>query len=618
MIISPDEINKKIGKVLLDVQKPGRYVGGEYNQIVKDWNSTAIHTALVFPDIYDIGLPNLGLAILYDEINKRKDSLAERVYSPWVDMENKMRENKIPIYSLESKHALCNFDIVGITIPYETLYTNVLNILDLGLIPIYSRNRRKNHPFIIVGGNSTFNPEPMAPFVDVFVIGDGEEIILFILDEFIKWKDMNETREMFLKRLLKYEGIYIPKFYKTSLGGFGKFTTITPQNKKAPFPIKECLVKSLPAPPINFIVPNINIIHNRISIEIMRGCTRGCRFCQAGMINRPVRERSIDQIMNAIRLSLKNTGFEEISLLSLSSSDYQEINKLIDEIKQEFCNRLPLSIALPSLRIDSFSVELMNSLVGTRHGSFTLAPEAANEKMRNQINKPISSKNLLEVAKQIYQRGWPTIKLYFMIGFPHETMEDIKDIVDLCNDVLAIGKKELGRRANLNLSINTFIPKPHTPFQWASLIDENNFNTKLTYLIKNLSHRGIKLNWSSYKSTQVESWLSRGDRKIASVIYSVWKSGAKFDAWQELFNYDLWINAFRINEIEPDQYISRFRFVDEILPWDHIDIGVKKEFLFKEYQKSEKEKITMDCRDHCGSCGVQESFMISCISKSNK
>lgn len=467
MGISSTEIKNRLERILPSVTKPGRYVGGEYNQILKDWDSTPIHVALAFPDIYDIGVPNLGIAILYAGLNERPDVLAERAYLPWVDMEKALRDHQIPLYSLESKHALADFDILGVTLPYETLYTNILNLLDLSGIPLHSSDRGEQHPLVIAGGHATYNPEPMASFIDAFVIGEGEEVIHEIVDLVKASKNANVSRTTLLQRLSSINGVYVPSLYQPVYKDDGSIQAINPINPSAPACITKRIIGTLPPPPTDFIVPSIEVVHNRVSVEIMRGCTRGCRFCHAGFVNRPVRERPVEQIIQTISTALDHTGFEEVALLSLSSSDYTHINELIDQISEKI-NTPHLVISLPSLRIESFSIDIMQKLRGSRQGGFTLAPEAATDRMRSTINKPISSEQLIETARAIYQRGWTTIKLYFMIGHPSETLDDVQAIVDLCKAVITEGRKAIGYKASLNVGVSTFVPKPHTPFQWVS------------------------------------------------------------------------------------------------------------------------------------------------------
>ena len=440
MVLTPSEIQSRLERILPTVRKPGRYTGGELNQVVKDWTQIKTKIALVFPDIYDLGMSNLGIAILYDILNQRPDSLAERVYAPWTDMEAALREADIPLYSLESKHPLADFDILGISLPYETLYTNTLNMLDLGGIPLFSAQRDESHPLIIAGGHATYNPEPMHPFIDAFVIGEGEEVINEIVDAFQAWKATSTSRFELLRTLSAIQGVYVPSFYETEYNADGTLARIQCLKRSAPLPILKRIVPELPPPPTHLVVPFIDTVHNRIPIEIMRGCTRGCRFCHAGIVTRPVRERSVEEIVDAIEEGVANTGFEEIGLLSLSSSDYTHILELIKAINQRFIGR-HLSISLPSLRIETVSVDLMDAIMDERRSGFTLAPEAATEKMRQIINKPVSTAQVLETAREVYSRGWPTLKLYFMIGHPSETLEDVQAIVDLCKAVLKEGRK---------------------------------------------------------------------------------------------------------------------------------------------------------------------------------
>jgi radical SAM family uncharacterized protein len=606
-MISPHEIDQWLDRNLMKVQKPGRYVGGELNQVIKPWDDIFLHTALVFPDIYDIGLPNLGLAILYDEINKRENCLAERAYSPWIDMEKLLRDDKIPLFSLESRHPLVDFDLIGITLPYETIYTNTLNILDLSGIPLRSKDRLDSHPLVIAGGNATTNPEPMAEFIDAFALGDGEEIIHEVLDVLIARKKRGYDRIQTLMALSKIDGIYVPRFYETKYAVDGKLQNFQSMDAKVPKIIRKRIVAKLPPPETRFLVPNINVVHNRIAIEIMRGCTRGCRFCHAGMINRPVRERSVEEIISGIDTALSKTGFEEIALLSLSSSDFSQIQPLIDQIRARYVSK-HLNIALPSLRIESVSVDILDGLKGSRQGSFTLAPEAASEKLRNTINKPIPSQNVVDVAREIYQRGWLAIKLYFLIGNPGETMEDINAISLLCKQVLKEGKTVHKGRANLHVAISTFVPKPHTPFQWVSMDSLAQIQEKQQVLQKELKVSGIRVNWTDPRESMLEAWLSRGDRRMSEVIFTAWEKGAKFDAWQDQFRFSIWMQAFQVNGLDPEFYSHRERSKDEILPWDHIFMGVTREFLARDWEMSKTGETRSDCREHCYACGILPYF----------
>jgi radical SAM family uncharacterized protein len=616
-MLSPAEIEARLERILLSVQKPGRYVGGELNSVTKDWDSVHTRVAFVFPDIYDIGVSNLGLQILYDLVNARPDALAERAYAPWIDMEAKMRANGIPLYSLETKHPLAEFDIIGITLPYETLYTNTLNLLDLAGIPVRAEERDETHPLVIAGGHACFNPEPMHAFVDAFVIGEGEDVIHEIIDtvQCVKGQTSNIgdvrpstfDREKLLLSLARLPGVYVPRFYDVTYLDDGTVQAVTPNIPEAPKIVMKRMVPKLPPPPTKFIVPNIEAVHNRVAIEIMRGCTRGCRFCQAGMITRPVRERSVEEIVAAAEEAIRLTGFEELALLSLSSSDYTPILELVTAIGEKFSGR-HLSVALPSLRIESVSVDLMEKLKDRRSSGFTLAPEAASERMRRIINKFIPDEQILATAREIYSRGWTTIKLYFMIGHPSETLEDVQAVADLCKRVLAEGRKALGGKAKLNAGVSTFVPKPHTPFQWVSVDTPEQITAKQDLLKRELRDRNIKLTWTEPNDTLLEAWLSRGDRRMAEVIYTAWKNGAKFDAWQEQFRYEAWTSAFAAQNLDPAFYTHRPRRVDEVFPWDHISDAVRKKFLFDDFRQSLEGEIRVDCRQQCFACGVLPTF----------
>jgi radical SAM family uncharacterized protein len=602
-MFSPFEIESGLEPILLKVQKPGRYVGGELNIVVKDWDKTRTKVALVFPDIYDIGVSNVGLKILYDQINQREDALAERAYSPWTDMDSLMRANGIPLYSLESKRPLSSFDLVGFSLPYETLYTNTLNLLDLAGIPVRSADRCDPHPIIIAGGHSTTNPEPMHAFIDAFVIGEGEEVIHDIINVI----QANTSREARLRALAKIPGVYVPKYYAVHYMEDGTVSHVESLIDGIANPVVKRIVARLPPPATKFIVPNIEIVHNRVSVEIMRGCTRGCRFCQAGMITRPVRERTVDEIVNAAEAAINATGFEELALLSLSSSDFAQVVELVNKVSDRFRGR-KLTISLPSLRIESVSVDLMDKLREHYSGGFTLAPEAATERMRRIINKFIPDEEIINTTREIYRRGWTTIKLYFMIGHPAETIEDVQAIADLCKCVIHEGRLVAGWKVKLHAGVSTFIPKPQTPFQWVSMDTRKNILAKQNLLKNELRDRNIKLSWTEPDDSLLEGWLTRGDRRLAEVIYTAWKNGAKFDAWNDQRKAETWANAFAIHGLDPEFYTHRQRRTDEVFAWDHITAAVRKNFLFEDFRQSLEGKIRVDCRLNCFACGILPAF----------
>jgi len=607
MDYSPEKIEKHLNRILPQVQRPGRYTGGELNQVVKDWSATETKVAFAFPDIYDLGMSNYGLAILYDLLNQRPDVLAERTFLPWTDMEAIMREEKLPLYSLETKHLIKDFDILGISIPYETLYTNTLNLLDLSGIPLFSAERGQGDPLVIAGGHAMMNPEPMHAFLDAIVIGEGEDVIVEIVDAYQKWKTTGESRKVLLEQLAKIWGVYVPSLYQVHYDEAGIFSHIEKLHPNASLPIVKRIVARLPEPTTSLIVPYIDTVHNRIPIEIMRGCTRGCRFCQAGMITRPVRERPVEEILNAIQEAMDKTGFEEVGLLSLSSSDYSHVLELVKAVGERFGDRA-LSISLPSLRIESFSVDLMDALKDTRRSGFTLAPEAATERMREIINKPVSTEQLLETAREIYSRGWTNIKLYFMIGHPEETLEDVLAISELCKAVLREGEKVIGRKAKVTAGVSTFVPKPHTPFQWSPCDTVEQIQAKQDLLRRELRGPGLKLNWNGPAETMLEAVLSRGDRRTAEVVYQAWKRGAKFDAWHEHFDYERWLSAFAHAGLDPDFFTHRERLIDEPFPWEHISSTVRRKFLTEDYLMSKRGETRIDCRMRCFACGILPTF----------
>ncbi len=599
---------RQVERLLPAVVKPGRYVGGELNQVVKPWDSVRTHLALVFPDIYDLGQSNLGIALLYDILNRREDIAAERAFSPWLDMETVLRENDLPLLSLESKRPLADFDIIGISLPHETLYTNFLNILDLAHLPLRSSDRYESHPLVIAGGQATYNPEPVALFVDAFVIGEGEEAILDVVETYQAWQDSMAGRKALLEKLALIPGVYVPSLYDVTYHQDGTIASVTPIHPNAALPVQKRIMAKLPSPLSNFLVPNVEIVQERVSVEIMRGCTRGCRFCHAGMVNRPIRERPVDEILAALKDGLAQTGYEEVSLLSLSSSDYSQIIPLIEGLREILAEQR-VNITLPSLRIESFTEELMNVMQSlSPGGGFTLAPEAGTERMRNIINKPLSDQELMETVRSVFRHGWNSIKLYFMIGHPQETLEDVQAIADLCKAILYEGRGIVGGRVRVHAGISTFIPKPHTPFQWVAFDNLDSIREKLNILHEGLRGAKVKMTWNDPQASLLESWLSRGDRRMADVIYHAWRNGARFDAWSDQFNIEHWQKAFDQAGVDPAFYSHRTRDLDEVLPWDHINAGVKKSFLKTDYLWSQEGKVRPDCRGQCYGCGILSAF----------
>ncbi len=599
---------RRVERILPTVTKPGRYVGGELNQVVKPWESVQTHVALVFPDIYDLGQSNLGIALLYDILNAQEGVAAERAFSPWLDMETALRENDIPLYSLENKRALADFDILGISLPYETLYTNFLTILNLAHLPLRSADRDDSHPLIVAGGQSVFNPEPVAPFVDAFVIGEGEEAILDVVQAHQAWRQSGGSREALLAALAAIPGVYVPSLYEVAYQADGTVASVTPSHPNAALPVQKRITAKLPPPLTHFLVPNVEVVQERVSVEIMRGCTRGCRFCHAGMVNRPIRERPLDEILATLKAGLDQTGYEEVSLLSLSSSDYSQIIPLINGLRDLLQER-QVNITLPSLRIESFTEDLMDELQSlSPGGGFTLAPEAGTERLRAVINKPISDEEFMATVRSVYQHGWNSIKLYFMIGHPQETLEDVAAIAELCKAVLNEGRRIVGGRARVHAGISTFIPKPHTPFQWVGFDSLESIQQKLDILHQGLHGAKVKMTWNNPESSLLESWLARGDRRLSDVILRAWQKGARFDAWSDQFNLSHWQDAFAEVGLDPDFYSHRARGLDEMLPWDHIQAGVKKSFLKTDYLWSLQGKIRSDCRGRCYSCGILSAY----------
>jgi radical SAM family uncharacterized protein len=601
--------------ILFQVGKPARYTGGEWQSVVKDWDQTRIKFALSYPDLYDIGMSNMAIPILYEILNNMPDVLAERAYAPWKDMENALRAAGLPLYALESKRPLKEFDIIGFSLGYELCYTNVLNILDLAQIPPLAAARNESHPFIIAGGSSTLNPEPLADFIDLFVLGDGEEVLVELMEAFRGWKESGAPKVDFLRQAAQIEGIYIPSFYQAEYQEDGRLKSFTPLVREAQPIIRRRMVAALPPPPLKPVVPLMEVVQDRAAIEIQRGCSRGCRFCQATSIYRPVRERSQDEVIESVGKILENCGYDEVSLVSLSTSDYPDIDKLVTALIKLYPN---ITFSLPSLRIASSSIQLMEALSSKRKTGLTFAPEAGSEKLRHVINKCIPESALMETAGIAFERGWTTLKLYFMLGLPQETLEDVQDIVKLIEKVHNIGRDFMGNRARVGVSLSTFVPKPHTPFQWVAQDKEEMINTKNEIVKSGLGRRGLKLSWQDPKASLLEAVISRGDRRIGQAILRAWQLGCSFDAWSEHFNYENWLRAFNESGINPGFYAQRERSLDELLPWAHVDIGLTTSFLKREYQRALRGEETGDCRyEGCHVCGFEKSFP-ACQTRSSR
>ncbi len=608
-----------LNNILYQVTKPARYTGGEWNSVVKDWDKTTIRIALSYPDLYEIGMSNMALPILYDLLNSQPDVLAERVYAPWLDMEAVLQARGIPLFSLESKHPLKDFDIIGFSLGYELTYTNVLNMLHLAQIPVLASERNDSHPVVIAGGSCTLNPEPMTDFIDFFTIGDGEEVVLELLDSLRNWKgqDKKATKKQLFHQVATISGIYVPSFYQVEYQTNGLVKSITPTTAQAKPSIQRRLVTKLPPPVTKPVVPYIEVTHDRGAVEIQRGCSHGCRFCQAGIIYRPVRERPQEEVLQAVGELITNCGYDEVSLVSLSTSDYPDIDKLVTSLSHRYQN-YNLALSLPSLHIDSFSIRLLDSLPSRRKTGLTFAPEAGNERLQRIINKNTPEDKLLKTAAAAFDRGWTSIKLYFMLGLPTETVDDIEDIVQLINKVHHLTREVKGRRPQIRISLSTFIPKPHTPFQWVAQEHEEQLNAKHELLKQGLHRKGIRLSWQDPKVSLLEAALSRGDRRIGKVIYRAWKLGCTFDAWSECFNYQNWLRAFDETGLKLAFYAQRERSLDEPLPWAHIDVGVTTAFLKQEYERALDSKKTPDCRSKaCNVCGL-ERWQPDCQQKHQK
>ncbi|WP_368293197.1 TIGR03960 family B12-binding radical SAM protein [Dehalobacter sp. TBBPA1] len=603
-------IRQKLDRILPQVIKPGRYVGGEWNMVKKDWEKTDVRVAFVFPDVYEVGMSNLALRILYGRINSYEEFLCERAFAPWPDMEEKLKQGGIPLYTLESFRPLLDFDVVAFTLQYELSYTNLLNVLKLSGIPLKSEDRKNGtesggaYPFIFAGGPCAYNPEPLAPFVDFFFLGEGEEQFPAVLHVIQQARKNGKLKEAILVELAQIQGIYVPGFYEAEYKPDGSIQQITVREGISET-VRKAVLRDFSSAyfPEKVIVPYTEAIHDRVMLEVMRGCTRGCRFCQAGMIYRPLRERSPEALLEQAEKSIKATGYEEISLVSLSTSDYTCINGVLKGLMAKMEPK-GVSVSLPSLRLDSFDVEIAEQVQKVRKSGLTFAPEAGTQRLRDVINKGVTEEDLLRTAEASFKGGWSSIKLYYMIGLPTETYEDLDGIVQQARKVLELSRKLGKRGCRITVSASSFVPKPHTPFQWAAQDSMVTLREKQEYLRKKLRDYRIKFIYHDVEASFLEAIFAKGDRKVAELLEWAVNAGCKFDGWSEHFRYDLWKQGMEEIGIDPHFYANRRISEDEILPWDHLNSGVKKSYLLEEYKKALTEAVTPDCREKCSHCGV--------------
>ncbi len=600
-------------EILLNIEKPARYIGNEVNSVMKDKKQVDIRFCMCFPDVYEIGMSHLGIQILYDMFNRREDVWCERVYSPWQDLDQVMRDENIPLFALESQDPIRNFDFLGITIQFEMCYTNILQILDLSHIPLHAVDRTEADPIVIGGGPCAYNPEPLAEFFDIFYIGEGETVYDQLLDLYKEWKKSGQSRIQFLEQAAEIPGLYVPIFYDAAYNEDGTLKSFTPNNIHAPARVKKQVVTEVTeAPyPMSPVVPFIKATQDRVVLEIQRGCIRGCRFCQAGMIYRPTRERNVDKLKEYARTMLENTGHEEISLSSLSSSDYSELKELVLFLIDAFRDK-GINISLPSLRIDAFSLDVMSKVQDVRKSSLTFAPEAGSQRMRDVINKGLTEDDILEGAGQAFEGGWTKVKLYFMLGLPTETEEDMKEIARLSDRVARryyeIPKEQRHGKCQITASSSFFVPKPFTPFQWAPMYTADEY-VRRAAVVKSefqeqLNRKSLKYNWHDAETTVLEGVMARGDRRVGKVIEEAYRLGCLFDSWTESFHNERWMKAFENTGIDIAFYNLRERTEDELFPWDFIDIGVSRKFLRREWDRAMEGQITPNCRMHCSGCGA--------------
>ena len=600
-------MDKRLERILPKVQKPARYIGGEYNQIMKDRAKVDLRLAFCFPDTYEIGMSNLGMKILYHTMNSLEYVWCERVFAPWSDMYEEMKRNSIPLYALESGDPLSEFDVLAFSVGYEMAYTTVLDMLDMAGLPVRSADRKELLPIVFAGGSAGVNPEPMAPFMDLFVIGEGEEMNNELLELLHTAKLEEWSKEQFLKAAAQIEGVYVPSFYDITYNEDGTVDHIT-SHDEVPAKVTKRIVRDLDAAPFptNPIVPSTEVVQDRVNLELFRGCIRGCRFCQAGHIYRPIRAKKPETLIYQGIETLKNTGYEELTLLSLSSSDYRQLQKVCDGLL-EYCEERSISISLPSLRADNFSMELMDRLQRVRKSGLTFAVEGGSQRLRDAINKNVTEEDLLNTCRIAFEGGWNSVKLYYMLGLPTETDEDIVGIAEMADRVLHCWRqyaKNKARGVRITISTSCFIPKPHSPFQWEAQISPEEYLRRVNLLRASITARNVVYNWHDAETSLIEAVLSRGDRKVADVIESVWRNGGRLEAWSDFFSLERWMDAFSVHGLDPAFYAQRERKAEEILPWDMINTGVTKRHLLHEREMAYAAALSPDCRKQCSACGA--------------
>ena len=600
-------MDKRLERILPKVQKPARYTGGEYNQIMKDRAKVDLRLAFCFPDTYEIGMSNLGMKILYHTMNNLEYVWCERVFAPWSDMYEEMKRNSIPLYALESGDPLSEFDVLAFSVGYEMAYTTVLDMLDMAGLPVRSADRKELLPIVFAGGSAGVNPEPMAPFMDLFVIGEGEEMNNELLELLHTAKLEEWSKEQFLKKAAQIEGVYVPSFYDITYNEDGTVEHIT-SHDEVPAKVTKRIVRDLDAAPFptNPIVPSTEVVQDRVNLELFRGCIRGCRFCQAGHIYRPIRAKKPETLIYQGIETLKNTGYEELTLLSLSSSDYRQLQEVCDGLL-EYCEERSISISLPSLRADNFSMELMDRLQRVRKSGLTFAVEGGSQRLRDAINKNVTEEDLLNTCRIAFEGGWNSVKLYYMLGLPTETDEDIVGIAEMADRVLHCWRqyaKNKARGVRITISTSCFIPKPHSPFQWEAQISPEEYLRRVNLLRASITARNVVYNWHDAETSLIEAVLSRGDRKVADVIESVWRNGGRLEAWSDFFSLERWMDAFSVHGLDPAFYAQRERKAEEILPWDMINTGVTKRHLLHEREMAYAAALSPDCRKQCSACGA--------------